>query len=59
MTLEIFLCHNVLHGYSNKAQNELNQNVNWKMLRITYDYLGAIKHQILKLTCALIGVLCV
>ena len=30
----------MLHGYSNKAQKELNQNVNWKMFRITVDYLG-------------------
>ena len=37
-----FLCHNVLHSDSNKAQKELNQNVNWKMFRITVDYLGAI-----------------
>ena len=34
--LEIFLCHNVLHSNSNKAQKELNQN----MFRITVDYLG-------------------
>ena len=52
-------CHNVLHSNSNKAQKELNQNVNWKMFRITVDYLGAIKRHILKLTCSLIGVLCV
>ena len=39
---EIFLCHNVLHSDGNKAQKELNQNVNWKMFRITVDYLGTI-----------------
>ena len=40
--MEIFLRHNVLHSDSNKAQKELNQNVNWKIFRITVDYLGAI-----------------
>ena len=30
----------MLHSYSNKAQKELNQNVNWKMFRITVDHLG-------------------
>ena len=30
----------MLHSDSNKAQNELNQNVNWKMFRITVDYWG-------------------
>ena len=30
----------MLHSDSNKAQKELNQNVNWKMFRITLDYLG-------------------
>ena len=54
-----FLCHNVLHSDSNKAPKELNQNVNWKRFRITVAYLGAIQRQILKLTCSLIGVLCV
>ena len=42
MTLGNVLCHNVLHSDSNKAQKELNQNDNWKMFRITVDYLGAI-----------------
>ena len=42
MTLENVLCHNVLHSDSNKAQKKLNRNVNWKMLRITVDYFGAI-----------------
>ena len=28
----------MLHSDSNKAQKELNQNVNWKMFRITFDY---------------------
>ena len=40
MTLEFFLCHKVLHSDSNKAQKEMNQNVNGKMFRITVDYLG-------------------
>ena len=30
----------MLHSNNNKAQKELNQNVNWKMFRITVDYLG-------------------
>ena len=34
-----FLCHNVLHSDSNKAHKELNQNINWKLFRITVDYL--------------------
>ena len=37
-----FLCHNVLHSDSSKAQKQLNQIVNWKMFRIMVDYLGAI-----------------
>ena len=51
----------MLHSDSNKSQKELNQNINWKMFRITVDYLGggAIQRQILKLTCSLIGVLCI
>ena len=41
MTLGIlFLCHYVLNSDSNKAQKELDQNVNWKMVRITVAYLG-------------------
>ena len=40
MTLGNFLCHNVLQSDSDKAQKELNQNVNLKMFRITVDYLG-------------------
>ena len=40
--LDIFLYHNMLHSDSNKAQKELNLNVNWKMFRITVDYLGTI-----------------
>ena len=32
----------MLNSDSNKAQKELNQNVIWKMFRITVDYLGAI-----------------
>ena len=35
-----YLCYNLLHSDSNKAQKELNQNVNRKMFRITVDYLG-------------------
>ena len=30
----------MLHSDSNKAQKELNQNVNWIMFKITVDYLG-------------------
>ena len=37
-----FVSTHVLHSDSNKAQKDLNQNVNWKMFRITVDYLGAI-----------------
>ena len=36
------VCHNVLHSDSNKAKKELNENVNWKMSRITVYYLGAV-----------------
>ena len=34
------LGHNMLHSNSNNALKEVNQNVNWKMFRITVDYLG-------------------
>ena len=30
----------MLHSDSNKAQKDLNKNVNWKMFRITVDYFG-------------------
>ena len=30
----------MLHSDSNKAQKELNQNVDWKVFRITVIYLG-------------------
>ena len=30
----------MLHSDSSKEKKELNQNVNWKMFRITVDYLG-------------------
>ena len=58
MSLGNLFCYDKLHSDSNKAQKELNQNVNWKVFSITGDYFKAIQRQILKFTCSLIDVLC-